>query len=63
MRASRENRETLLKQAENNGHKPGHRFSTYICFCKKCNQLLTYIDSGEHGVNGLNGQFNQSCRG
>ena len=32
----------LLNAQIKNGHVPGHKFSTYICFCKKCNKLITY---------------------
>lgn len=36
--------EDIKAIAISNGHKPGHMFSTNICFCNKCNAVLTFTD-------------------
>ena len=57
-----------LKIAKQNGHEPGHLFEGYIdrfgkimtpvCFCKKCNQALTYKDIYTDKILGA---YNKSC--
>lgn len=33
---------SLINKSMANGHVPGYLFSTHICFCKKCNKLISY---------------------
>lgn len=52
--------------AMNNGHQPGHVFDREICFCKKCNAPLTFIQPSNSrsidsiGIGGLSGSI---CNG